>query len=173
MTESVTVMRHRNDPRGSGTTEPSAPPLSLINNHLDGENLEPNQEWGPPPRYEEAVADDQQRLDLPSDPPNGPRQPSPISSPNDFTDGRPQAGLAQRTAGSLANVSNLHEDRSGLRLRSISPGEQCTQAGAQNASDDERMSDCDARERKKKRSPASKIKKGLENIAFFIIQILD
>lgn len=168
-------MRNTNNPRGSRSTEPSAPPLSL-SNHIDADDVEPTREWGPPPRYEEAIADDQHlqaRQESPIDPSNRTRQPSPNQnvSPDESSIRRPPSGLTHRTAGSLASVVNRADDRPELRLRSISPSE-CHDGGARSTSE-ERLSDCDARERKKKRSSASKIKKGLENIAFFIIQILD
>lgn len=149
--------------------EPSAPPIHMMpDSDHPGEGpvqAEQSQQWGPPPRYEEAIADDQHlasttglaaqssNIDLANQ----------RRSPTHGRNNPDTQGQRQRPTSSLTH-RNI--------ARSASPDGLCGDDGDQSASQ-ERISDCDAGGKKKKRSPVAKIKKGLENIAFFVIQILD
>ena len=164
-----------NQSRGDARAAPSAPPLHLMTDSSQDEA----QHWGPPPRYDEAIAESAPAAQPERQPRQAPRLPSPTSQDQTTTTSRLN-GLASRSP-SRANVGrrsrqSINDAESGAfcqrrvttRHRSASPGE--LSDGTQNDSQERA---CNDDERAKKRSSGSKIKKGLESIAFFIIQILD
>lgn len=179
MYETEVTMPRPSREHNNNYTEPSAPPIHLMPEESHGNQDHPV-DWGPPPRYEEAIADDDTtittsqiittRLPAPTthDQPN--EQPSSARRSQDSHS--VSSGRRSRQTGSLTNIENRSShQQSDIRYRSASPGEMSD--GAQNGSSQECGSVNDSGSRKKKRGSKSKIKKGLENIAFFIIQILD
>lgn len=169
-------------PRNNRRHEPTAPPIDLMPDSR--RDSDPSRNWGPPPRYEDAIGEDS---GLSNQPPEGqtpiqatPRLPSPTSQETNNVrhvrgthephqmDHRLQRYSSH--TGSLTNIDN-RQNRNDTRYRSASRAETNSEDGAREGSQE---CSIDANEDpKKKRSSGSKIKKGLESIAFFIIQILD
>lgn len=200
------MSRNSDAPCGASRAEPSAPPLHMMQGSTTNQQViagtDPNSIWGPPPRYDEAIAGSQDTCESNT---RLPAQQLPIQTSHIQNDSQslnnqqsrsssstesnqqaahhpPNQQNYSRQSGSLSiAASRTPETRSTSRVRaryrSASPTNTFDENNASGGSGRERgssvgASDDESSERRKK-SSGSKIKKGLENIAFFIIQILD
>lgn len=157
-------------------TQPTAPPIYLMPDANQQQEFDP-QVWGPPPRYEEAtggdtssrVAGQSTRLPLHTSQVTASAAPSNPRSASRTSQNQNNADRSQQQRQSSLSMNRDRErdrsPRSSSRLRSASP------SGL--SENDQRKSSPDNEGPNKKRGSTSKIKKGLESIAFFIIQILD
>lgn len=168
-------------PPGDRRVEPSAPPIHMMPGRSGSEDRD-QRDRSPPPRYEEAIASNNnsggQLLNITSGQASSGSQhhyqslrsrPSRRSASCNPTNGSspsasPSSGRIRGLTTSTGPGSASGQDQ-GARFRSASPGylSECSDENHESAEP----------KRKKKRGSGSKIKKGLENIAFFIIQILD
>lgn len=180
--------------------EPSAPPFYMmpeISPSAEDRNI---RERSPPPRYEDAIADDQWPRSpavAPTTTDNrllssgeSPFQETGHRRPNSCNSSRITSPSHQLWNSGNTNASNVTDLRSRPnigRYRSASPGDLSdgsyderdsfnddTSNAMRRAAQRHSRSETAVVERSnKKRSSGSRIKKGLENIAFLIIQILD
>ena len=174
-------------PRHDRRLEPSAPPIFMMpeTSSSDQRDL---RDRSPPPRYEEAISQDQPPSHLQSSALRlqqqhyvpqttqlqrqsrsesfNPDHRRILGPPNSDTNRHNRRSPFEGARATSANGSNTV---STTRYRSASPGNMST--GSRTRSEDG-QNERETRP-KKKRSSGLKIKKGLENIAFFIIQILD
>lgn len=155
--------------------EPTAPPSHLMPDDCSSITQDRNHYQEPPPTYDEAISDGGQvtgaspqpahRLSgLPSSTSQEHTRNTGLSNTHeshhrDFSSS--PSGGQHRYSRQSGNISNT-DNQVRRRYRSASPAD-----GARDGSQEPNS------ELKKKQSSRSKIKKGLENIAFFIIQILD
>lgn len=143
----------------SPTTEPSAPPIELASptHSVDSTStkvITPNDTIDLPPTYDDVMSGAHLRTttkQLPSAPQNHSNSTPDITSDlrRDVRDGGHQSGSLNERVSEEDDIDN--------------------EADGENSNDPGRR----RKKNKCKRTAASKIKKGLENIAFFLIQILD
>lgn len=164
--------------------EPSAPPIYMMAGPSSDE-VRDSRDRSPPPRYEEAIA-----ADLPTaynSSASSTNQHEPMRQQPVAHSSSPLSNLTHRSNNSHGSTPSLNSHRhsssrqrsntprveddqrssgtGNTRYRSASPGDLSDSSHDRSGGSNEL--------KKKKRSSGSKIKKGLENIAFFIIQILD
>ena len=183
----------------SGRIEPSAPPMHMMYNTATPDERDPR-DRSPPPRYEEAIAED-------LSPPVRPHQSSSERSPfahtvpshqsnNQITnritrtwDYNRQPNSCNSSRLSTPNHSPEHRQGSQQEIRGAQPNNRRHRSASPdehlNGDSEERYEsrDCTTIRNSrrswkdtdvgKQRGSGSKIKKGLENIAFFFIRILD
>lgn len=179
--------------------EPTAPPIHMMpQSYAQLTDDRANRDRSPPPRYEEAIAEG-----WTSPPPVSTRERIPLSphrrlGPTSQQNSR-RSGCGEPSSCDSSRISSPaqspeHSRTSGQdgarrsrscnsRYRSASPGGFSNQSheDSDNSNEVESRSRSGDRTRRsertttanKKRGSGSKIKKGLENIAFFIIQLLD
>lgn len=177
----------------NGRAAPSAPPIHMMpSSSSDHSRTNQDRDRSPPPRYEEAIADEDRVLfTASSDRQQSQHQEasnrSPVHRQSPRRSSRRSASCnPTRTASPLSPTSaRRRRDHTHVterrnegpnRYRSASPG-YLSENSHDNQSDGtqqgERDEDGEPKRKRKQRGSGSKIKKGLENIAFFIIQILD
>lgn len=185
--------------RSDRQARPSAPPLHLMPESGGGQYVDNHQDWGPPPRYEEAIADENsspstiitdsslnQRsmttspIEAAAAAASTTRLPSLISHDQNSVRRNNHHSSRRRNSSHRGSAGNLHGTRTttgsggrrsdGLRYRSASPGRTSRDRPAStNESRNDTSDQVDAPWKKHSR----RVKKGLESIAYFIIQVLD
>lgn len=179
--------RHNSGPAGRrNRAEPSAPPARMMFDRLpvNFATNDPISLWGPPPRYSEAVGEDLGRCRR--DASKIGKLPATTSHDRRFGSRervsrisyvQPSTSGDQRLT-SCTDASNSPRSQESERQRKSRPTQTRTvdqAVGGETQVDPERAVSQRTRlpNEKENAKKSSKIKKGLENMAFFIIQILD
>lgn len=195
------VMPRRNVVANNARAAPTAPPAHLMPDSIEARhptdqnscsNNNQQHPTEPPPRYEEAIADSASGAAASGAGANPRLRPLQTSQLNHSSASESNESSLRQRPSRAANDHHHHHQNSlnqsvgnlsasggsrgrpeSARFRSASPSQLSEDLTQRNSSDDQNDDGTTSSTGKKKKKPGSKIKKGLENIAFFIIQILD